>query len=53
MPCSCAKNRKTFEVAVSDKVVYSSTSEPTAKAVSKRYPGSVVREKAKTGAETS
>ncbi|MDT0416464.1 hypothetical protein RM574_13305 [Streptomyces sp. DSM 41982] len=53
MPCSCAKNRKTFEVVTSDKVVYSSTSEPTAKAVSKRYPGSIVREQAKSGAKAS
>lgn len=48
MGCACQKNRKQYEVVLENgagRVVYTSTSEPTAKAVSRRYAGSVVREK--------
>lgn len=47
MACSkCGGNRAGFEVvAANGNVVYSSTSEATALAVSKRYPGSEVRNK--------
>lgn len=48
MPCSCQKNRRQYEVVLdggNGRVVYTSTSEPTATSVSKRYAGSVVREK--------
>ncbi|MEZ0073606.1 hypothetical protein [Planotetraspora sp. GP83] len=46
MPCKCQeRNRTQYEVVQHEKVVYTSTSEPTAKAVAKRYPGSEVRPK--------
>lgn len=45
MGCGCGKNRQQHEVVVDDRVVYISTSEHTAKAVAKRYPGSTVRPK--------
>lgn len=48
MACGCQKNRKQYEVVLDDgagRVVYTSTSEPTAKAVARRYNGSIVREK--------
>lgn len=51
MACSCQKNRKKYEVVSGGKVVYSSSSKPTADSVSKRYPGSEVRE-AKPAAAT-
>ncbi|MEU6928952.1 hypothetical protein AB0A05_07285 [Streptomyces sp. NPDC046374] len=50
MPCSCASNKKQFEVVADEgngRVLFTSSSEPTAKAVSKRYENSVVREKPK------
>lgn len=54
MACACQKNRKQYEVvSEAGKVVYSGTSEPTARAVAKRYPGSKVREKPKTAAQAS
>ncbi|MFE0545187.1 hypothetical protein [Streptomyces sp. NPDC058891] len=50
MGCACGnKNRQTFEVVTnggSGRVVFSSTSKPTATTVSGRYAGSVVRDKA-------
>lgn len=48
MPCACNKNRQKYEVVTEDgagKVVFGPSTEATCKAVSKRYPGSVVREK--------
>ncbi|MGP3914979.1 hypothetical protein [Nonomuraea sp. 10N515B] len=48
MGCGCGKNRQQHEVVVDDRVVYTSTSEHTAKAVAKRYPGSTVRPKGAT-----
>ncbi|MBB6344338.1 hypothetical protein FHU36_000847 [Nonomuraea muscovyensis] len=51
MGCGCkGGNRQQFEVVTTDekgddKVVYTSTSEPTATAVARRYPGSTVRTK--------
>lgn len=46
MGCGCKGNRKQFEVVTAEgKVVYTSTSEPTAKAVARRYEGSTVRPK--------
>ncbi|WP_399879979.1 hypothetical protein ACGH7X_00090 [Streptomyces sp. BBFR51] len=49
MGCNCQKGNKTkWEVVVTngdkEKVMYSSTSKPTAEAVGKRYPRSVLRE---------
>ncbi|GGZ23345.1 hypothetical protein GCM10010387_15600 [Streptomyces inusitatus] len=46
MPCSCGKKRNRFEVVAegTGKVLFTSSSEGTANAVSKRYPGSTVRE---------
>jgi hypothetical protein len=44
--CGCNKNKQQFEVVSAEgKVVYTSTSEPTAKAVARRYEGSTVRSK--------
>ncbi|MFD9422295.1 MULTISPECIES: hypothetical protein [unclassified Streptomyces] len=48
MGCACAKNRQKFEVVTeggAGKVVFGPSSEATCKAVSGRYPGSIVREK--------
>lgn len=46
MGCGCKKGRQQFEVVTAEgKVVYTSTSEPTAKAVARRYEGSTVRPK--------
>ena len=47
MPCACkGKKREQFEVVTdAGKVVFTSGSQPTARAVSKRYPGSSVRQK--------
>lgn len=54
MACSCQKNRVQYEVVADDgkgKVLYGPiSSEATCQAVSKRYPGSVVRKKGKSGA---
>ncbi|WP_199570537.1 hypothetical protein [Streptomyces murinus] len=50
MGCSCAKKRQQYEVVADGgkgKVLYSSPSKPTSEAVSRRYAGSIVREKAK------
>lgn len=45
MACSCAKNKTTYKVTTSEgKVVYSSSSKPTADSVARRYPGSKVTE---------
>ncbi|WP_228995227.1 hypothetical protein [Streptomyces sp. DH8] len=49
MGCACAKNRAKFEVVTEGgegKVVFGPSTEATCKAVSRRYPGSIVREKA-------
>jgi hypothetical protein len=48
--CSCAKNRKQFEVVVpqdggKERVVFTASVKTTADTVAKRYPGSSVREK--------
>ncbi|MEU0273196.1 hypothetical protein [Streptomyces sp. NPDC006307] len=49
MPCACQKNRKQYEVVTeSGKVVFTSTSQPTADTVAKRYPNSVVRPQGET-----
>lgn len=54
MACGCNKNRTQYEVVSSaGKVVWSGTSKPVADNVSKRYPDSAVREKAKAGAKTA
>ncbi|WP_439082071.1 hypothetical protein [Streptomyces sp. WL006] len=48
MGCACAKNRQKFEVVSeggAGKVVFGPSTEATCKAVSRRYPGSIVREK--------
>ncbi|WP_219515576.1 hypothetical protein [Nonomuraea ceibae] len=46
MGCGCSKARQQFEVVSADgKVVYNSTSKPTAEAVAKRYDGATVRPK--------
>jgi len=51
MPCACQSKRQQFEVVTeAGKVVFTSSSKPTADTVAKRYPGSSVREKAKAGA---
>ncbi|MDH6189134.1 hypothetical protein EES44_24330 [Streptomyces sp. ADI96-15] len=49
MACACKGKRQQFEVVAADggKVLFTSGSEATAKAVSKRYAGSTVREKPK------
>ncbi|MGW6391213.1 hypothetical protein ACWFR1_12090 [Streptomyces sp. NPDC055103] len=55
MACACQKKRQQFEVVADDgkgKVLFTSGSESTAKAVSNRYPGSAVREKAKPATVT-
>jgi hypothetical protein len=49
MPCSCQNgNKARYEVVVTtdgkEKVVFSSSSKPTAETVGKRYAGSTVRE---------
>ncbi|MEU7323412.1 hypothetical protein ABZ682_23100 [Streptomyces griseoviridis] len=49
MPCACkGGNKARFEVVVTtdgkEKVVFSSTSKPTAESVGKRYAGSTIRE---------
>ncbi|MGC4947712.1 hypothetical protein ACLQ2N_16140 [Streptomyces sp. DT224] len=51
MGCACNKNKKQWQVVAEtgDKILFTSTSEATAKAVSKRYAGSKVREKPKDG----
>ncbi|MGW3736662.1 hypothetical protein [Streptomyces sp. NPDC005148] len=53
MACSCnKKNRETHEVVTeAGKVVFTSSSKPTADAVAKRYPNSEVRTKPKAGAQ--
>ncbi|WTW95404.1 hypothetical protein OG216_19370 [Streptomycetaceae bacterium NBC_01309] len=49
MGCACKdKNRQQYEVVTpAGKVVFTSASKPTADAVSKRYAGSIVRDKGK------
>ncbi|MGC0418402.1 hypothetical protein ABIA38_003918 [Embleya sp. AB8] len=49
MACNCGKaNKQQWEVvATTGKVVFTSVSKATADTVSKRYPDSTVREKAK------
>ncbi|QKW06938.1 hypothetical protein HUT18_11570 [Streptomyces sp. NA04227] len=54
MPCACKGKREQFEVVTeAGKVVFTSGSQPTANAVSKRYKGSSVRPKAKPGDSTT
>lgn len=54
MACSCQNNRNQFEVvAANGKVVFTSSSKPTADAVAKRYPDSEVREQPKTPADAN
>lgn len=52
MGCACNKGKTTQHEVVADggtgKVLFTSTNSPTAEAVSKRYPGSIVREKGTT-----
>ncbi|MFD4314996.1 hypothetical protein [Streptomyces sp. NPDC058548] len=53
MGCSCAKNKPQWQVVADNgegRVLFTSSSEATAKAVSKRYAGSSVREKPKEAA---
>ncbi|MFJ5890289.1 hypothetical protein [Streptomyces californicus] len=48
MGCACAKNRQKFEVVMdggAGRTVFGPSSEATCKAVSNRYPGSIVRNK--------
>jgi hypothetical protein len=50
MGCACNKNKNQWQVIAgdgTDKVLFTSSSEATAKAVSKRYANSMVREKPK------
>jgi hypothetical protein len=50
MGCACNKGKgQQFEVVAAGdgKVLFTSSSKPTATAVSKRYPGSTVQEKGK------
>ena len=50
MGCACNKNKNQWQVVAGDgteRVLFTSTSEATAKAVSKRYANSTVREKPK------
>lgn len=52
MGCGCKKGRQQFEVVTADgKVVYTSTSEATAKSVGRRYEGSTVRPKGQAQAQ--
>ncbi|UQA95624.1 hypothetical protein [Streptomyces halobius] len=54
MPCSCQSKRQQWEVVTATgKVVFTSASKPTAETVSKRYPQSSIREKAKPGTTTT
>lgn len=52
MGCSCGKNRTQYEVVIPDgdkqKVVFTTSVEPTAEAVAKRYQGATVRPKGTT-----
>ncbi|MFC8465994.1 hypothetical protein [Streptomyces sp. NPDC057250] len=51
MGCSCNKGRAQYEVVAdggNGRVLYTSSSEPTAQAVGKRYAGSIVRQKGAT-----
>ncbi|MFD5788582.1 hypothetical protein ACFWH1_18410 [Streptomyces sp. NPDC127037] len=51
MGCACNKNKKQWQVVAEGggKVLFTSTSEATARAVAKRYPNSKVQEKPKDG----
>ncbi|WP_019548623.1 hypothetical protein [Streptomyces sulphureus] len=49
MACSCQGKRQQFEVVRAGKVLFTSASEATAKAVSGRYTGSTVRRSPKPG----
>lgn len=51
MGCACNKNRQKYEVVAdggAGKVLFTSGVESTARTVSGRYPGSIVREQQKT-----
>ncbi|MEU8870447.1 hypothetical protein AB0D24_04640 [Streptomyces javensis] len=51
MPCACQNKRQQYEVVTeAGKVVFTSSSKPTAEAVARRYTGSTVREKTKANA---
>lgn len=43
MGCGC-KNKTRYQVIVNGRIVFSSTTQATAEAVSRRYPNSEVRE---------
>lgn len=45
MACGCKKDKRFEVVAASGSVIYSTDNKPTADAVSRRYPGSSVKEK--------
>ena len=48
MACSCQSKRQQYEVVTTEgKVVFTSSNMATANTVSRRYPGSTVREKGK------
>ena len=54
MACACNKNKKQWQVVAeggNGKVLFTSSSEATSKAVSKRYENSEVREKPKEAAK--
>ncbi|WP_433856661.1 hypothetical protein [Streptomyces kronopolitis] len=54
MGCSCKNKREQWEViGAAGKVLFTSGSQPTANAVSRRYPGSEVQKKDKNGNVTS
>lgn len=54
MGCACKNKREQWEViSAAGKVLFTSGSQPTAKAVSRRYPGSEVQKKDKNGNVTS
>lgn len=51
MACGCNKKRQEFEVVADGgqgTVLFTSTSEPTARTVAGRYPNSIVRERGTT-----
>jgi hypothetical protein len=46
MACGCNKSKQQFEVVTADsRIVYTTSSESTAKSVAQRYEGSTVRPK--------
>ncbi|MCX5326285.1 hypothetical protein [Streptomyces sp. NBC_00120] len=54
MGCACKNKREQWEViSAAGKVLFTSGSEPTANAVSRRYTGSTVQKKDKSGKVSS